>query len=119
MPPAQIRSGNSGVAFGEEAIEECCRRLERTFRDEPYYSSGRTWQDYAPAYRYAFRNYCIHGGLRFEDIEPELAGEWEFVREQSRLSWPEARQAMAAAWRHARSRTRRPGADAARNPQRR
>lgn len=73
------------------------------FRDAPYYSTGRTWDDYAPAYRYALRAQQAQDGQQFEDLEPELAAEWEFVRGQSRLTWPEARPAMAAAWQHARS----------------
>lgn len=102
-PPAHAGSGAAGGTLDEESVEACCRRLERTFREEPYYSTGRNWEDYAPAYRYALRAHDARDPRHFEDIEPELATEWELVRDRSRLTWPEARPAMAAAWRHART----------------
>ena len=110
VQPARVRPGKASDAPDEEAIEEaCCRRFERTYCSEPYYSSGRTWNDYAPAYRYGLRGYGLHGGQRFDEIEDELAHEWEYVRGQSRLTWPEARPAMRAAWRMARQRARQRG----------
>lgn len=93
-------------AIDEQAIDACCQRFERTFRDEPYYSSGRTWNDYAPAYGYALRGFGAHDGKLFSEVESELAHEWEFVRGQSRLTWAEARPAMAAAWHAAGMRAR-------------
>lgn len=106
-PPAQAGSDPSAEPHPEDMVEACCNALERTFRDAPYYSTGRTWDDYAPAYRYALRVQGTPAGVRsFEDIEPELALEWDFVRGASRLTWPEARPAMAAAWRCGQSHTR-------------
>ncbi|WP_242111658.1 hypothetical protein [Luteimonas aquatica] len=70
------------------------------FRDAPYYSSGRDWNDYAPAYRYAYLAHAIHGGRRFADVEPLLARDWGGFRGASRLLWVEARGAVQEAWRH-------------------
>lgn len=106
--PAQAGPDASGEPPIGETVEGCCRSLERIYRDEPYYSTGRTWDDYAPAYRYALRVQGTQGaGRSFEDMEPELAQEWDVVRGPSRLTWPEARPAMAAAWRCGQARARR------------
>lgn len=69
------------------------------YRDAPYYSTGRDWSDYAPAYRYGLLSHLIRPGQRFEDVEARLAEEWQSVREVSRLVWAEARGAALDAWR--------------------
>jgi len=70
------------------------------FRDAPYYSTGRNWRDYAPAYRYGHLARDAHPDARFEQVEPELAREWQRCRADSRLLWTEARGAVHEAWRH-------------------
>jgi uncharacterized protein (TIGR02284 family) len=64
---------------------------------EPYYEQGRTFDDYAPAYRLG-----LTGRTRYDDTwdtaEPKLAAEWEAARGGSSLSWDQARQASRAAW---------------------
>jgi uncharacterized protein (TIGR02284 family) len=63
---------------------------------EPYYEPGRSFDDYAPAYRLG-----VTGRTQYEDwnsAEPQLASEWESARGGSSLSWPEAQRASRAAW---------------------
>ena len=69
------------------------------FRDAPYYSSGRSWMDYAPAYRYGYEHFVRHRGRHFEEVESELEREWETGRATSRLAWAEARGAVRDIWR--------------------
>lgn len=69
------------------------------FRDAPYFSSGRNWMDYAPAYRYGYENYRRHDGRHFEDVEAQLQQEWETGRATSRLAWAEARGPIRDIWR--------------------
>ena len=71
----------------------------RTFRDAPYYSSGRGWMDYAPAYRYGYERYVRLAGRHFEDVETQLESDWETGRATSRLAWAEARGAIRDIWR--------------------
>ena len=70
------------------------------FRDAPYYSTGRNWRDYAPAYRYGHCARDAHPDERFEEVEPELARDWKRSRADSRLLWTEARGAVQDAWQH-------------------
>jgi hypothetical protein len=80
---------------------ESGRELEQfraTFRDATYYSTGRDWSDYAPAYRYGRAAFHHHRGERFGEVEPRLADHWEEVRAGSRLAWTEARGAVEHAW---------------------
>ncbi|MEJ7928533.1 PA2169 family four-helix-bundle protein [Ramlibacter sp. AN1015] len=63
---------------------------------EPYYASGRSFDDYGPAYRHG-----LHARQRYDDwdtAEPYLASEWENTRGGSSLSWKDAQPASRAAW---------------------
>ncbi|HVI59576.1 MAG TPA: hypothetical protein VM619_12005 [Luteimonas sp.] len=73
---------------------------QSTYRDAPYYSTGRSWRDYAPAYRYGHLARDEHPDERFEDVEPQLARDWLRRKADSRLLWTEARDAVRDAWRH-------------------
>lgn len=68
------------------------------FRETPYYSSGRHWSDYAPAYRYGHRMHAEHRGHRFEEVEAELADHWDLLKDGSHLAWAEARGAVRDIW---------------------
>ena len=72
-----------------------------SFRDAAYYSTGRTWSDYAPAYRHGLAAQARSQGRRFEEVEAELAAAWPRSAEASRMAWAEARGAVADAWKQA------------------
>lgn len=74
-----------------------------SYRDADYYSTGRTWSDYAPAYRYGREAFEQHRDERFEQLESVLAHNWDQAKPPSRLVWAEARGAVHAAWQHARA----------------
>ena len=64
---------------------------------EPYYEQGRTFDDYAPAYRLGLTGRTRYEG-DWESTEPKLASEWESARGTSSLDWPRAQPASRAAW---------------------
>lgn len=84
-------------AEGQDALE-----LEARFKaglaQAPYYSAGRHWNDYAPAYRFGRDSRQRHAGSRFDEIEHQLEREWNGARDESRLGWIEARGAVEDAW---------------------
>lgn len=94
-----VVGGLAGKAAGE-AVNPT--REEAFWRDnyskEPYYESGRSYDDYAPAYRLG-----LSGRQRYEEpwpsVEPRLASEWDDSRENSTLEWDKATHASHAAWR--------------------
>ena len=63
----------------------------------PYYTAGRTYDDYAPAYRLGYDSWSRYGGT-YDASEGRLANEWETIKGKSRLTWAEAKQASRAAW---------------------
>lgn len=102
-----VVGGLAGKAAGE-AINPTAE--EAFWRDnyskEPYYESGRSFDDYGPAYRLG-----LSGRTRYEDpwtsVEPRLASEWESTRGSSSLDWDRASHASRAAWQRADEQVRR------------
>jgi len=64
---------------------------------EPYYQPGRSFDDYAPAYRLGLTGRTRYQG-DWESAEPQLASEWESARGGSSLGWADAQPASRAAW---------------------
>jgi uncharacterized protein (TIGR02284 family) len=67
------------------------------YNREPYYEQGRSYDDYAPAYRHGLQGRLQHDG-DWEQAEPHLAGSWDSARSGSSLGWEQARHASRAAW---------------------
>ena len=65
---------------------------------QPYASGKHTYEDYAPAYRTAGSALEKHAGKEFDEIEDDLALEYEKHRVGSALPWDEARHAVRTAW---------------------
>jgi uncharacterized protein (TIGR02284 family) len=92
-----VVGGLAGKAAGEAVnptAEEAHWR--ENYVREPYYETGRSFDDYAPAYRLG-----LTGRTRYDDwqsAEPQLASEWESTRGTSALDWERARPATRAAW---------------------
>lgn len=89
--------GGKAVAEGVNPTEE-----ERYWRDnyqaEPYYRSGSTFDDYAPAYRLGYDSFNRYGDRPFDDVESAMEHDYSTLRGQSRLEWEEAKHATRAAW---------------------
>ena len=93
-----VVGGLAGKAAGE-AVNPTAE--ETYWRDnysrEPYFEKGRTFDDYAPAYRLGLTGRTRYQG-DWNSAEPELASEWEAARAGSSLDWKQAQPASRAAW---------------------
>jgi hypothetical protein len=65
---------------------------------EPYYEKGYTFQDYHPAYRTGWEARTRYPGKSFDEIDRDLAADYERNRNQSKLDWERGRPAARAAW---------------------
>lgn len=81
-----------------DSDEALARRFMGGLQQAPYFSAGRLWDDYLPAYRLGQRSRRRFADERFEDVEPCLAQEWAASRGDSRLGWVEARGAVEDAF---------------------
>ena len=67
-------------------------------RDEPYYVEGREYDtDYAPAYRAGYEGRVKYDGRAFDEVEDDLAADYERFRGND-MTWEEVRPASRAAW---------------------
>lgn len=93
-----VAGGLGGKAVAESinpTAEEAYWR--ENYHREPYYEAGRTYDDYAPAYRLGLHGRTSYEG-EFGDVENRLASDWDSRRESSNLTWFQARSASRAAW---------------------
>lgn len=95
--PPHLRTSNQQSQDSSDWVEYEQHYL-RVYREATYYSSGRGWPDYAPAYRYGYDNYGRFRGRHFEEVEALLERSWAAGRGESRLAWVEARGAVRDIW---------------------
>ena len=82
----------------ENRIERFATHWQKKHTHEPYYRPRYTWEDFDPAYRYAYRACEENPNASFEDLEARLEAGWDVARGKSKLGWRDARQAVRAAW---------------------
>jgi hypothetical protein len=62
------------------------------------YAIDKSYNDYAPAYRYGWESYSRHHGRPFSDVEVDLQRDWDNARGKSKLEWQHAKHAARDAW---------------------
>jgi uncharacterized protein (TIGR02284 family) len=70
------------------------------YASEPYYETGRSFEDYSPAYEIGWVSYSAYGH-RIDVADRVMANDWEGRRGISTLTWDDARPAARAGWRRA------------------
>ena len=94
-----VVGGLAGKAIGEKidpTVEDTHWRT--TYSKEPYYQSGLSYDDYAPAYRTGYEGRARNADRSFEDVEDDLEANYNSTKGASRLGWENARHASRAAW---------------------
>ena len=65
---------------------------------EPYFTPGKTYDYYAPAYRTGWEGRVRYHGKRFEDVESKLREDYDRSRSKANADWDQGRLAARAAW---------------------
>ena len=71
------------------------------YSTRPYVEKGASYSDYGPAYAFGADSYARYAGRRFDDVEANIAREWEGTRGNSTLTWERAKHAVRDAWNRA------------------
>jgi hypothetical protein len=66
--------------------------------NQAYVADGTTYDDYEPAYRLGSINRDRYANKGFDEVEPDLAKDYEGMKGESSLSWDHAKHATRAAW---------------------
>ena len=91
--------GLIGTGAGEElnpTVEASYWR--ENYRNEPYYDSRYTFEDYLQAYHVGYACRLDNPDTDWTQVEAELQSDWERNERQSQLPWQEAKHAIHAAW---------------------
>lgn len=70
----------------------------KNYQTRPYVEAGTSYDDYGPAYGYGVGTYSKHAGRSFDQVEGELARDWNTARGKSSLGWAHAKHAVRDAW---------------------
>jgi hypothetical protein len=93
-----IAGGLMGKGVGEmvdPTVEDAYWR--DAHRDEPYYTQGRDFDYYGPAYRAGYEGRVKYDGRTFDDVESDLQADYARYRGND-MNWEEVRPATRAAW---------------------
>lgn len=80
------------------------------YQREPYYSAGRSYDDYRPAYEMGWSTAGTAAPGGFESLEPTMAERWQARQATGGLGWNDARPAARAAYERASQRRSESGA---------
>jgi hypothetical protein len=94
--PGAHPSGRSLAEIIDPTVEESYWRSN--YMREPYYERGYNFEDYYPGYRTGWEGRRRYENRGFDEVERELAREYQRNRGDSRLEWPKCRHAARAAW---------------------
>jgi hypothetical protein len=68
------------------------------YKTRPYYQSGQSYDEYAPAYQYGWESRGKYQGKKFDDVESDLGQDWDSNKGRSSFSWDKAKVATRDAW---------------------
>ena len=73
---------------------------QENYATRPYIQSGRSYNDYQPAYRLGYEGYNRYRdqGKNYDEVEPELRREYEDRYQDTPVDWENARYATRDAW---------------------
>jgi hypothetical protein len=83
-------------ATGEVDPEDAYWRDNYSTR--PYVERGANHVDYGPAYAYGLKACSRYQGRSFDEVETDLARDWDGKRGNSTLTWERAKHAVRDAW---------------------
>ena len=69
------------------------------YRARPYASSaGRDYDDYQPAYRYGYDAATRYRNRNWNDVESDLARDWDTYQYRGNSTWEHVKDAVRDAW---------------------
>jgi hypothetical protein len=110
-PVGTVIGAAVGAVVGGLAGKGVAEKIDPTAEDaywrehhvhEPYYESGRTYDDYAPAYRAGYESRSRFSNdtepRTFDEVERDIEAEYNRRRNANGLSWDKAKTPARAAW---------------------
>jgi hypothetical protein len=86
-----------GVAESVNPTEEASY-WRQNYSTRPYYRSGASYDEYAPAYQYGWESRAANPDRHYDEMDDQLSRDWDKRRGSSKLKWEEAKGAVRDAW---------------------
>jgi hypothetical protein len=98
-----VVGGVAGGLAGKGAAEAVNPTLEdaywrENYKSRPYVAEDETYDVHRDAYRYGWEACEANRGRRYEEVEPDLAREWERRSGGAGRTWEQAREAVRDGW---------------------
>ena len=71
---------------------------QKNYNKEPYYQTGRGYEDYENAYRTGYEGRARHQQRTFEEAESDLQTDYDKRRNGQGLTWEQSKVPARAAW---------------------
>ncbi|PYJ22522.1 MAG: hypothetical protein DME99_05190 [Verrucomicrobia bacterium] len=99
---------SAGASIHETSVRRRADAMNPTTEEENYWrehhanqsyaEKGRPYEDYAAAYRTGYEGFHKYPGRPYQEIENELALDYQRSQPGAALPWDHARHAVHAAW---------------------
>jgi hypothetical protein len=86
-----------GVAEAVDPTREL-KYWRENYNTRPYADRATAFDEFEPAYGYGVESYRKYPGRSFNDVDADLARDWDASRGKSTLGWDRARFAAHDAW---------------------
>jgi hypothetical protein len=71
---------------------------QENFRNRPYVSADRRFEDYEPGYRFGYESANRYRGKNFNDIESSLRTDWDRFEGRGSSTWENMKDSVRDAW---------------------
>jgi hypothetical protein len=71
---------------------------QKNYNTRPYVKTGATYEQYGPAYQYGWESRGRYTGKKFDEVENNLASDWDRAKGESDLQWDQAKRPARDAW---------------------
>ena len=68
------------------------------FAKRPYVKAGSKYDEYGPAYQYGWESRDKYADKDFDDVDADMARDWDIAKGTSKLDWENAKAASRDAW---------------------
>ena len=89
-------AANPGSFSGDWNLDE--RWWRENFRNRPYVTADRRFEDYAPAYRFGYDAANRYRGKNWNDVEFNLSTDWEKYEGRGDSTWEKVKDSVRDAW---------------------
>jgi hypothetical protein len=89
-------SSSAGSISGDWNLDQQWWR--ENFRNRPYVTEDRRFEDYEPGYRFGYESANRYRGKNWNDVEFNLSTDWERYEGHGSSTWESVKETVRDAW---------------------